>query len=365
MKRALIRCDASTIIGSGHVIRCRTLGRALKHLGWQVVFICRRQEGDLISLLEKEFQVVCLHRLAAYAYEQPPFEPLEDEVERSRWLGCSQQKDAIDTMRALAQAAISVADVLVIDHYGLDFFWEGQLIDFLRQGDRKPVAIVIDDLADRAHVADMLIDQNFYGESTARRYSSLVNSSCETCLGPSFALLSPEYEAFRLTAEARTSLRTILLVFGGVDSHNYTERFLQELTTRRYSGLKVNVVIGHQNSSFDRISKLVHRRPNTYLHARIPSLSKLIAEADISIGAGGTTVWEKICLGLPSLSIPVASNQINCINELNRYGYVKKISSISEISEIFNVQLMPMSIRCLSLLDGKGCTRVLNKILLK
>ena len=123
MSRILIRCDASISIGSGHVIRCRTLARQLQCRGAEVLFLCRRLAGDLITLLEQEFRVLALpeHLLAVRWVGG-------SRTVWSSWLGCSQIQDAADCLTALVEAGVCSADWLLVDHYGLDTSWESQLL---------------------------------------------------------------------------------------------------------------------------------------------------------------------------------------------------------------------------------------------
>ena len=175
MRYIVIRCDASLSIGSGHVIRCRTLARELRRRGSEIIFLCRRQQGDLIELLEQEFMVLSLP-------EQPlrQSKDLQGRDLYKAWLGCDQQQDAADCLESLTKSGISKVDWLVVDHYGLDINWEKQLITGMRTSNSQPRLLVIDDLADRVHQADLLLDQNFFGNETDQRYEQLVPASCKT-----------------------------------------------------------------------------------------------------------------------------------------------------------------------------------------
>ncbi|NDC15758.1 MAG: hypothetical protein EBZ76_11480 [Synechococcaceae bacterium WB9_2_170] len=113
MTTVLIRADASLSIGSGHVMRCRTLARELKRRGAAITFLCRRQRGDLISLLEQEFQVLALPELPLANTQQPDKQTLHGRELYAAWLGCSQAQDATDCLQALAQANISSASWLL------------------------------------------------------------------------------------------------------------------------------------------------------------------------------------------------------------------------------------------------------------
>lgn len=210
MTRILIRCDASLMIGSGHVMRCRTLARELQRRGAAATFLCRRQPGDLINLLEPEFAVLDLpeHTLASC-------DGLDGRDLYRSWLGCTQEQDAAQCLEVLAEAGISSASWIVADHYGLDHRWEAQLLAGLSGGDSAPKLLIIDDLADRTHQADLLLDQNFFGEATHQRYEDLVPPQCCQLLGPNYALLGPEYAQLHPLVPPRTVLLRVLVFFGG------------------------------------------------------------------------------------------------------------------------------------------------------
>ena len=239
MTPILFRCDASLSIGSGHVMRCRTLARELHQRGAAVTFLCRRQPGDLVSLLDQEFSVLALP-------EQPlaACEGLEGRELYGAWLGCNQVTDAAQCLEALAQAGITSASWLVADHYSLDARWEAQLLAGLADSDAAPKLLVIDDLADRPHQADLLLDQNFFGEATDQRYQGLVPPQCRQLLGPHYALLGPEYAQLHPLVPPRTELRRVLVFFGGVDPANLTGRALEALMDPALAHLAVDVVLG-------------------------------------------------------------------------------------------------------------------------
>jgi UDP-2,4-diacetamido-2,4,6-trideoxy-beta-L-altropyranose hydrolase len=313
----LFRCDASLSIGSGHVMRCRTLARELQRRGATVTFLCRRQPGDLIDLLEQEFAVLALPK-------QPldGCEGLEGCDLYGAWLGCSQATDAAQCLEALAQAGITNASWLVADHYGLDANWEAQLLAGLAGGDAPPMLLVIDDLADRPHQADLLLDQNFFGEATEQRYQGLVPPQCRLLLGPHYALLGPEYAQLHSVVPPRTELLRVLVFFGGVDPANLTARALEALMDPALAHLAVDVVLGGQSPHRQAVEELVARRPHTTLHGSLPSLVGLIARADLAIGAGGATTWERACLGLPSLVVAIAANQLPFAQALDHAGHL-------------------------------------------
>lgn len=366
MTQILFRCDASLSIGSGHVIRCRTLARKLQLRGAKVLFLCRRQPGDLIDQLEKEFPV-----LALSAQELTTCDGLEGRKLYEAWLGCSQAKDAQDFIKALASPEINSPDWLVVDHYGLDASWQSQVLNGIDNNSSCKL-LVIDDLADRQHQADLLLDQNFFGLAKDQRYKNLVPSHCCQFLGPNYALLAPEYAQLRPLVPMRVQLKRVLVFFGGVDHDNLTARTLKALTSKGLEHLAVDVVLGSQSQHRRAIEKLAAARPNTTIHTALPSLAGLITRADLAIGAGGATTWERACLKLPSLVVTVADNQRPFAEALNEAGHVQLLGNSAEVSEEqirsallaqINNPFQGHHYAGGELTDGLGTTRVANAML--
>lgn len=331
MSTIVIRADASLLIGSGHVIRCRTLARELSRRGAEVTFVCRQQPGDLIQLLEREFPVLALPELPEPATELDESFSLNNRGLYASWLGCNQVDDAVDFLQALHLAGIDDASWLVVDHYGLDAVWETKVLDGF-SGDQKPKLLVIDDLADRSHQADCLLDQNFFGLATESRYAGLVPKHCRQLLGPHYALLGPEYVQLHQLVPPRTELLRVLVFFGGVDPDNLTGRALEALMDPALAHLRVDVVLGLQSPHRQAVAELVNRRSFTTLHDPLPSLAGLIARADLAIGAGGATTWERSCFGLPSMVVSIADNQLPFAQALHQEGLIEFLGHVDEVT---------------------------------
>ena len=309
------------------MIRCRTLARQLLRQGAEVLFCCRRQPGDLIALLEQEFRVLALP-------EQPlvSCKGLDGRELYGAWLGCSQDRDAVDCLAALALAGVHSADWLVSDHYGLDASWEEQLSNALAGVNGPPKLLVIDDLADRPHQADLLLDQNFFGETIDQRYGALLPLQSRQLLGPHYALLGPEYAQLHPLVPKRMELLRVLVFFGGVDPDNLTGRTLEALMDPELAHLAVDVVIGRQSPHLQTVMDLVGQRPSTTLHTPLQSLAGLIARADLAIGAGGATTWERACLKLPSLVVAIAANQVPFAEALHNAGHLQLLGEAATVS---------------------------------
>ena len=341
-------------------MRCRTLARQLQSRGAAVSFLCRRQPGDLISLLQQEFEVLALPAQSLAACDG-----LDGRDLYAAWLGCTQGQDAAQCLEVLAEAAIKSPRWVVADHYGLDAHWEAQLLAGLAGSDAPPQLLVIDDLADRPHQADLLLDQNFFGHATHQRYQDLVPSQCCQLLGPDYALLGPEYAQLHPLVPRRTELRRVLVFFGGVDPSNLTGRALEALMDPALADLAVDVVLGLQSPHRQAVEELVARRPHTTLHGPLPSLAGLIARADLAIGAGGATTWERACLGLPSLVVAIAANQLPFSEALDQAGHLLLLGDGASVtaeqirSTLLRLHIEPKPKKtATALTDGWGAPRL-------
>lgn len=292
--KIVFRVDASTRMGTGHLMRCLTLAETLRERGAQTFFICREHTGHLIALLrQKAMPTTVLPTPAIIAHTL-----LGEDY--AVWLGVTQAEDAKQTLEALCGKK---PDWLVVDHYGLDIEWEKQLRPYVGK------LMVIDDLANRHHDCDLLLDQNYTVEGR-HRYAGLVPDGCKFLLGPRYALLGPEYINYRKTLRARDGLvRRVLVFFGGSDPQNMTGLVLETLSHAEFRNLDVDVVIGANNPHREALEKQSRERAQTTIYGSRPHLADLMAQADLAVGAGGATTWERMCLGLPTVVISIAENQ--------------------------------------------------------
>lgn len=328
--KVVFRSDASLQIGTGHVMRCLTLADALKAQGAKCHFISREHPGHLFDLIrQRGFEVNCLptpvrQTQAAFKIIDVSRQSTEIVPAHAEWLGCDWQTDAVQTAAILA--AIQ-PDWLVTDHYALAQPWEAALKPHYKK------LMVIDDLADRAHVCDLLLDQNWFGDCTTKRYSGLVPPHCTCDLGPEYALLKPEYADLRAAMAPRDgAVRRVLVFLGGSDPTNQTGRVLAALTQPGLAHLLVDVVIGQNHPDAAGVAGQAAVRPGTTLHQHVPTLASLMVNADLMIGGGGATTWERMCLGLPAIVISVAANQTITNVALMNAGYILFLGEVSAVS---------------------------------
>ena len=310
------RVDASREIGTGHVVRCVTLAKELDILGAECIFLSRDHTWNLFKYItENKFKLRVLNTDSESA--KSTF--TNDILMHSEWLGVSQKYDASQTISALGS---DTPEWLVVDHYGIDYRWH----ELLRPHCKN--ILVIDDLADRKHDCDLLLDQNLV-KDYLNRYENLVAPLVPKLLGPKFALLQEEYlEVKNRVLKRNNEVKNILVYFGGSDSHSLTESAVDTLMEILDNSVKVDVVSSNPGTS---LIDMVNRNNNFKLHSNLPSLAPLMFKADLAIGAGGTTTWERCFMGLPSIVITTAENQIKSSVELDRLGYIKWVGHVGKI----------------------------------
>jgi UDP-2,4-diacetamido-2,4,6-trideoxy-beta-L-altropyranose hydrolase len=303
----LVRADASASISTGHIMRCRNLARELSHHEVEVIFICRRQPGDLISLLREEFQVLSLPERQGFYSDQDAEGFLKSRNIYATWLGCSQEQDAADTLEALKVSNVGSVDWVTIDHYGIDAKWH-QLIRTVLPNVR---VMVIDDLADRQYDADILLDQNFFGRNTQKRYEGLVPDTCRLLLGPDFVLLGEEYRLLHPIVPLRNEISRVMIFFGGHHNLDLTSKAIDVMVSPEFRNISIDVVLDAQSESSVLLRERYAGFRKIQFHSRLQSLAILFLRADLGIGAGGISMYERMCLKLPTIAVATAANQNN------------------------------------------------------
>ena len=240
------------------------------------------------------------------------------------WLTVPWQRDAEETRALLL--AIGQADVLVVDSYALDIAWEKEL---------RPLTtriFVIDDLANRSHDCDILLDQNFY-RNREKRYLDLVPKTCRLLLGPQYALLRQEfYQAQANLRQRDGKLRRILLFYGGSDRTRETEKAIAALLKLRLFAVHVDVVVGGSNARSETVRALCEKQQGFQYHFQVANMAELMARADLSLGAGGTAMWERCFLGLPAIVTSIAENQFEICQDCAEAGLIRYLGRWDEVS---------------------------------
>ena len=355
----LIRADASLQIGSGHIMRCLTLAHKLRQQHHRITFITRAHQGHLADTIRRQgFDCILLPLPnSATPFSPPqrqpcPFVQIFDlgikgyaAAQRARlktqapphaaWLATSQAQDLADCtphIRALAP------DWIICDHYALSAPWHTAA----RAISRSKI-MVIDDLHDRPHDADLLLDQNH--AHTAHDYAPLVPPSCHILAGTRYALLRDEFAQHRATSLQRhaalrqpetqlpqnQNTQTILINLGGVDKDNYTLAVLHALSDYVSGSLKTHshqpppiratIIMGATAPHLASVQRYAATAPYpSQVIANAPNMAEFMTQATWAIGAAGSTSWERCALGVPTLLLTIADNQRPIAAQLQSAG---------------------------------------------
>lgn len=359
------RADASARMGTGHVMRCLAMAEELRKRGVPVLFICRPHAGDMIGLLERYGYPV--HALSAPAYGGRPFPAGRGEPPLAEWLGVPWNEDAEEVLAFLESRRRqgTPPDWMVVDHYALDARWE------TRVRSEVPGIFALDDLADRSHDCDVLLDAS-EEEASLGRYRGLIPAGCKRLFGPAHSLLRAEFAALRRSVGPRSgAISRILVSFGGSDPDDFTSKAMEALDN---ASARVDVVVGAAHPRKTEIESRCRARSGWTFHCQTGEMARLIAEADFFLGAGGNSAWERCCLGLPGIAVSLAENQSTILKILDAEGAACNLGRASEIGvpairEALRRfasspgQVAGMSEKAFALTDGLGASRAVDVIM--
>ncbi len=345
--KIVIRADSGSIMGSGHVMRCLVLAHKLMKLGNDVVFICADLPGN-----------ICEHVIA--------------EGIKLFKLNHSKAGNIFSWESDLAEVSAILnninPDLLIVDHYGLGDDWEKGIRPYVKY------IMVVDDYLNRKHDADIFLNQNF-PDSEKKNLDKNLPAQCVQILGPEYAILREEFLQAKRKSSPVTEIKNVLVSFGGTDSFNLTEKILAFFKEHEeYKDWQINCVIGWQNSNKERIETLCRENDNFFFHFQIDYMARLISNADLCIGAGGSSSWERLYIGVPSIIVSLAENQ----DDICAWLYRNKLSYYMGKAEDFSGQALHESIKIVSgndnlwlesayslgqkTVDGSGSDRIINCI---
>ena len=329
---AVFRSDASPTIGSGHIMRCMTLAEAFQKRDAKYIFAATDETQKTVPLLGVSgFEII-----------------------------------------APEQASVLKPDILIVDHYGLDESYETQA----RAWSKK--IVVLDDLTNRRHDCDLLLDQT-YGRRKDD-YETLVPSGCRIVTGADYTILRPQFAMARPRAEERRAsgnrLKRVLVAVGSTNYNNIILKIIDGFMQVTGDSLQIDIVLGSGASNLSDVRRAVsllndHGRHTATLHLDVQDMAAMMVDADLAIGAGGTTTWERCCLGLPTLMLQLADNQIPTIEALTKAGAIIPIGHVSDLTPekmaayFETAAASPGILNNLSrvsfgICDGKGLERVMT-----
>lgn len=355
------RTDASVQIGTGHVMRCLTLADALRERGAQCTFVCRPHTGHLLdAIAQRGHTAHALPRVGLVGNANVA------DPTHAAWLGTDWQSDAKDMIEVMGAEH---TDWLVVDHYALDRRWEQALRPHCQR------LMVIDDLADRPHDCDLILDQNL--GRTIADYDHLLGPCSEAFMGPQYALLRPEFSQFRsrsLSRRKAPQLKQLLITMGGVDKDNATGHVLDVLRIcSLLPELTITVVMGPNAPWLKQVKENAASMPwPTQVLVGVSNMAELMAECDLAIGAAGGTAWERCSLGVPSLILVLAENQQEGANALQQAGAAIPLQSPVQIMqwmqslstpEAISTRLQSMAQAAARVTDGTGTDKIVERMI--
>jgi UDP-2,4-diacetamido-2,4,6-trideoxy-beta-L-altropyranose hydrolase len=332
--RVLFAPAAAPEIGGGHVLRGLALAEALRARGAESVFAVPPWGERLVR------------RFGGAA--GPALHPMARSGDTAEIVA------ALETVRP---------DALVLDDYGLD---AGRSAGLARPG---MVTLVVDDLADRAHRCDLLVDPGFGRE--ASDYAGLTSSGCEVLVGPRYALLRSAFAA-GCPAREEGAVRRVFVSFGLSDVGSIAARAVQALRPLAPAA-RFDVALASDAASLPRLQAMAREDPGLHLHADALDVAALMRAADVAVGAAGASTWERCALALPSLAVAVADNQRAMIGRLAGAGAVLAVDASTPdfpaaLARTFDALQAPELRRRLAaashaLCDGRGAGRVAEALL--
>lgn len=336
--KLLFRADGGAALGTGHVNRCLAAAAAFGARGAISRFLCRDLDG-----LPAETIAAGGHQLILI--------PADASV----------STDAASTLEVLRGFD---AEVVIVDHYGLGAAWERPVRSAVR------CLLAIDDLADRPHDVDLLLDQNVHVDP-AGRYAGRVPASATLLLGPQYALVHREFAAVRETCHPRSGeLRELLVCFTGGDCGGETLKALEGIAAFNREAA-VHAVVGAANPHRTDVARLCAEQGFEF-HCQIDTMAELMGRVDLAIGGGGSAHWERCALGLPGIVTVLAENQsavtralaeIGAVIMLGRREALTSAHYTSALRSVDAASLRALSLRAWTLVDGRGPDRVVDGVL--
>lgn len=355
--RIALRVDSAAVIGIGHLMRCLALADELAQRGHHCQFITRAHHGAYLKpLQQRSFKVSLL---------PPPAQPLTATSLSNQWLATTSAEDLAATCDQLQEPP----DWLIVDHYGIDQQW----LTLFRQRQPHSRILAIDDLADRPLDADLLLNQTvgIGGDS----YQGLLPHHCRLLLGTPYMLLRPQFRNYRQQALSRrqseVTPRRLLISLGGTDPAGLTLPLVERIVaTPALAALSLDILLSSAAPALPALHQFCLGQPRLRLHIDSDEVAALLTNADLAIGAAGSSAWERCCLGVPTIQLVLADNQRQIAQQLDHYqaaltldhqpgqGVVAQI--LAPLQQLLSDGTLRarLSHNAMALCDGEGCQRV-------
>ncbi len=364
----IFRCDSSEFIGSGHIRRCLNIAKEIKERGIDSIFISNSYKGNINKEIRKNFKLLELPKKKINLKKKDFYKKNINQLYKD-WLGCEEEEDAMNSLDLILKLKNLTIDWIIIDHYSLGEIWEKTIKKGLKIKNENIKIFVIDDLFNRKHFCEILLNQNYFSNKNLDKFKNLLNLDSKLLIGPHYALLGKDYYGIKNLNKKSKQIKRILIYFGGVENsiHN---KVLESISEKKFSEIIFDYIISKSSKYYNYLKKIEKKIENICIHDTQETLAGFILRADLFIGAGGSTSLERLCLGIPSITIILADNQKEIAENLNRDKYTHLIGrenlitskQISKaIDDFINKKILLKDGR--ELVDGYGAKRVVNNLL--
>ena len=341
------RVDASESIGGGHFFRCISIAVALKKRGHLCSFICQEINDYFSSILDyHSFELIDLPKNSLISDKDQLFEAsnLTEKIKKNK---------------------IHI-DVLFVDVYKINAVWEEKL----KTSTDKLFAI--DDLANRDHYVDYIIDQNAGRTETDYKIHNLNRGKILS--GTRFAIINQDIADYRdkaLRIRKKINNKNILINFGSSSHESLYSQFIKSLISNGdMQGKSISLLSSNKTSN--EFKDLLDSLKVRLLTSLSPiELAKLYISSDFCIGAGGVSALERCCLGLPSGVVCIAKNQYLGSVQLEKKGCIKLLNNFPDLTVSIDIiknllndddQLKDLSTNSFNEVDGSGLKRILSEV---
>lgn len=343
----LFRVDASNIIGTGHVYRCLNLAQLYKKNN-NIYFISKNHNFNLNENIKEKFT----------CYTIDLKNPDKVNLNIDSWLGEDYKNDVNKTISVIINNNLKI-DWLIIDHYAIDEKWEKIIKKYVKN------ICVIDDFTNRKHDCNILINQQINNDDIIK-YKDILNNDCKILTGNDYLFFHERYYSLNMNKKIN-SLKKINIFMGGSDTHNITNTIIDicyDFNNKNNLNINFDVIIGKSNKNYKQIKNKIINYKNFHLYYNLDFIGNLLLDADLAIGAPGTTSYERCLTQTPTLMICLATNQKTVIQKFidsETVIYLGDLDSNYQEKLIFNLEnlnnypseLKKMSNNCKKCIDIK------------
>jgi len=336
MTNVIFRTDASSDIGTGHLMRCLALAEAVKKLG-KVIFVTKDFDRNITKKISDK----------GFLLETIP--------------GNTELKEDFSMLEVFIRK--HGAKIVITDSYDIDG-------DYLKAVKNEGVVLVsIDDMGKIYFCSDIVINQNL----SALKIKYKTEPYTKLLLGPHFAILRDEFISAKRSDKDCEKVENLLVTLGGADPENQTLKVVKALREVKCK-LNVTVVVGSAYKFRKELEQeIAVSGLKIDLRSNVDNMAEIMSVADIAISAGGTTCYELAYFGVPNLILVLADNQRDIAQEFEEEGTSINLGEYNNVSQADIVKSLghllsdkskrkSMGQKARKLVDGSGKERIIKEL---